>query len=115
MASFCTKCGAVLSSDTQFCTSCGAPVFAGAGGPMPPQVMGYPPSAAAPPGSGGRAVKIILIVVAVVIGLGMLGSAIFAFSLWRVARSIHVEGPNGQVSVNAPGGTIITNQTYTSE
>jgi hypothetical protein len=113
MASFCTKCGAALSSDTQFCTSCGAPVSAGAGGSMSPQVLAYPPPAAAPPTSGGSAVKIILIVVAVVVGLGMLGSAIFGFTVWRVARSIHVEGPNGQVSINTPGGTISANEAKT--
>ncbi|WP_263353537.1 zinc ribbon domain-containing protein [Acidicapsa acidisoli] len=113
MASFCTKCGAALSSDTQFCTSCGAPVAASAGGHMPAQVMAYPPPATAPPTSGGNVVKIILIVVAVIIGLGMLGSAIFAFTVWRVARSIHVEGPNGQVSINTPGGTISANEAQT--
>jgi hypothetical protein len=113
MASFCTKCGAASSSDTQFCTSCGAPVAASASGPMPAQVVAYPPPAAAPPGSGGSAVKIILIVVAVVIGLGMLGSAIFAFTVWRVARSIRVEGPNGQVSINTPGGTTSVNEAQT--
>jgi hypothetical protein len=113
MASFCTKCGAALSSDTQFCTSCGAQVFAAAGGPMPPQVFAYPPPGAAPVGSGSSAVKIILIIVAVVIGLGMLGSAIFAFTVWRVARSVHVEGPNGQVSIHTPGGTISANEAQT--
>lgn len=113
MASFCTKCGAALSSDTQFCTSCGAPVAASASGPMPAQVVAYPPPAAAPLGSGGSAVKIILIVVAVVIGLGMLGSAIFAFTVWRVARSIRVEGPSGQVSINTPGGTTSVNEAQT--
>jgi len=75
--------------------------------------MAYPPPAAAPPRSGGSAVKIILIVVAVVIGLGILGSAIFAFTVWRVARSIHVEGPNGQVTVNTPGGSITANEAQT--
>ncbi len=79
---------------------------------MPPPVVAYPPPAVAPPSSGGSAVKIILIVVAVVVGLGMLGSAIFAFTVWRVARSIHVEGSNGQVSVDAAGRATITNRVY---
>jgi hypothetical protein len=116
MASFCTKCGAALSSETQFCTSCGAPV---SGIPASPAVAAYPqdyPQAAAPAGSGGSAVKVILIVVAVFLGLGILGSAIFAFTVWRVARSVHVAVSNGQVSVNVPGGTVITNPVYaTSE
>jgi hypothetical protein len=54
--------------------------------------------------------------VAAVVGLCILGSAIFAFTVWRLARSIRVEGPNGQVTVQTPGGSITANdsQTYTA-
>jgi zinc ribbon protein len=128
VASFCTKCGTAVSSETQFCTSCGAPVAAGGNGPVAPPITAaavYPqstysqpayPQSTTPPSSGASAVKIILIVVAALIGLCILGSIIFAFTMWRVARSIRVEGPNGQVTVNTPGGSITTNrsQTFTS-
>jgi zinc-ribbon domain len=127
VASFCTKCGAALSADTQFCTTCGAP--AGAVAPVapyaqppaaytPPPVTQYPPPAAAypaaaPPNSGSSAIKIILIIVGVFVGLGILGVAIFSFTVWRVARAVHVNGSNGEVTVNTPGGRITANQTQT--
>ena len=81
-----------------------------------PPVAAYPQPVGAPPSSGSSAVKIILIVVAVFVGLGILGGAIFAFTVWRVAHAIHVDGPNGQVTLDTPGGSITTNQTviYTS-
>jgi zinc-ribbon domain len=147
VASFCTKCGAALSPDTQFCTACGAPVVAAAGPavpaysqppatpysqppatqfsqptpqsyppPMPPPL--YPQTSVPPPSSGNSAVKIILIVVAVFIGLAILGAAIFAFSLYRIAHSVvHVDGPNGQVTLNTPGGSmqLNSNKTYSAE
>lgn len=128
MASFCTKCGAAVSTETQFCTSCGAPTavapvspaaYQPVAYPPPPAATypqpgaAYPPPAAAPPNSGSSAVKIILIVVAVFVGLGILGASIFAFTVWRVAHAIRVEGTNGQVTVNTPGGSITANQTQT--
>ena len=111
MASFCTKCGAALSSDTQFCPACGASVLAAAAAPMMPPTgfaAGYPQPASTQANSGGGAITIILIVLAALIGLGILGSEIFAFTVWRVAHAFHVEGPNGQVTVNTPGGRITT-------
>ena len=122
MASFCTKCGAAVSAETQFCTACGAPTAAAPANPAayPPPAYppaypsaAYPPPAAAPPSSGSSAVKIILIVVGVFVGLGILGVCIFSFTVWRVARAVRVDGPNGQVTVNTPGGTITANQTQT--
>ncbi len=77
MASFCTKCGAELSPNTQFCATCGTPVTA-------PAAVVAPSQPVAPPAqSGGNALKIILIIVAVFVGLGILGGR----SLWvfRVA------------------------------
>jgi hypothetical protein len=120
VASFCTKCGAAVSTETQFCTVCGAPTAAVPVSPAPypaaaypPPPASYPPPAAAPPNSGSSALKIILIVVAVFVGLGILGASIFAFTVWRVAHAIRVEGPNGEVTVHTPGGSIVTNQTQT--
>jgi hypothetical protein len=117
VASFCTKCGTAVSTDTQFCTACGAPTAAAATGYAPPAPVPYsqpyaPPSAA-PPSSGGSALKIILIIVAVFIGLGILGVAIFSFTMWRVARAIHVEGNGDKMTLQTPGGTISTSQSKT--
>jgi hypothetical protein len=108
MANFCAKCGAELSPDKQFCTACGTPVA-----PYTAVVQGNQPMAAPPmaplPSSGPSAVKIILIVVAIVVGLGILGAGAFGFMVWRVAKSVHVSGPNGEVSINTPGGAITAN------
>ena len=113
MASFCAKCGTELSPDKQFCTSCGAPVapfvpVASSFQPVAPVVAAAQPVAPRA-GSGTSAVKIILIIVAIFIGLGILGAGAFGFMVWRVARSVHVSGPNGEVSVNTPGGSFTAN------
>lgn len=110
MASFCTKCGAVIPDGSQFCTACGTPISAAPAAPVPAV---YPQSVAVPPNSGGSALRIILIIVAVFVGLGLLGAAIFGFTVWRVAHSIHVDGSNGQVTLNTPGGKITANQSIT--
>jgi hypothetical protein len=74
---------------------------------------------AAPANSGSSAVKIILIIVAVFVGLGILGAGAFGFMVWRVAHAIHASGlgassgPNGQVTMNTPGGTFTANTTQT--
>jgi hypothetical protein len=71
----------------------------------------------APPGSGSSAVKIILIIVAVFVGLGLVGAGAFGFMIWRVSRAIHSHGPNGEVSLNLPGGTVTTSgaSSFTSD
>jgi hypothetical protein len=71
---------------------------------------------AAPAKSGSSAVKIILIIVAVIVVLGILALGAISYVGYRVARAVHVSGPNGQVSINTPGGTITANpsQTYTA-
>jgi hypothetical protein len=129
-----------MSPDTQFCTACGAPASAGTASaaatppayapvqPPYPSAPQYPPApqypAAAPPyppaaapSGGNSAVKIILIIVGVFVGLGILGACIFAFTVWRVAHAIHVDGKDGQVTVNTPGGRITANQekTFTAD
>ena len=63
---FCNSCGATLNAGTKFCNKCGATVSA----PVPPAG-----ASSAPANKGGSsALKIILIVVAVIVGLGILGS-----------------------------------------
>lgn len=122
MASNCTKCGTALTSDKQFCPTCGAPVAAGAAAvpPFQPVTAPFQPVAAPsqpiaqPATSGGSsAVKIVLIIVAVFIGLGILGAGIFGYTVWRISRTIHVNGPNGQVTLHTPGGTVTANSTET--
>lgn len=115
MANFCTKCGTTLNPDTRFCTSCGAPVdgqpVATAGpvyaGPTQPGAPMYAP-ASVPQSSSSSALKIILIIVAVCVGLGIIGAGVFAFTVWRVAHSIHVSssGPDGKVTVDTGNGSI---------
>jgi hypothetical protein len=103
VARSCAKCGAEVSPERPFCAACGAQVAppAGMGVPVQPPV--------APVRSGTSAVKVILIIVAVFVGLGILGVGAFGFFVWRVAHSVHVSGPNGQVTMNVPGGSITTN------
>jgi F0F1-type ATP synthase assembly protein I len=113
MANFCAKCGAEVTPDKQFCSVCGAPVasftpvatYAPVVTPIAPAAQPVAPQAS----GGSSAVKIILIIVLIVVGLGILGAGAFGFMVWRVARSVHVNGPNGEVSINTPGGTISAN------
>jgi hypothetical protein len=102
MASFCSKCGAQLSPDTQFCNACGTPVVAAAAVVAPVQPV------APPAQSGGSALKIILIIIAVVVGLGILGMGAVGFFAWRVAHAIHVSGNGSDVTLHTPGGTLST-------
>ena len=108
MASFCAKCGSALSANEQFCKSCGAAAATGSAAPAQ--------TAAAPASSTNSAVKIILIIVAVIVVLGVLALGAVSYVGYRVARAVHVSGPNGQVSINTPGGTITANpsQTYSA-
>jgi len=132
VATFCTKCGAAASPDKQFCTACGAPLPAGTGwqagpdAPPPPvqpaalpygqpvvtphgqPAVGQPIVASSP--SGGGALKVVLIIVAVFVGLGILGSVIFGFAMWRLAHAVHVEGNGDKVTLNLPGASISANQ-----
>ena len=88
-----------------------APAFAAvpqpAGGAYPPQAIG------AQSESGSTAIKIVLIVLAIFVGLGILVASFIGFAVWRVSRSIHLNGSNGQVSVQTPGGLITTNRSAT--
>jgi hypothetical protein len=70
-------------------------------------------AAPAPVKTGPSALKIILIVVLVFVGLGILGLGAVSFMIWRVAHSVHVSGPNGEVTMSTPGGTFTANPTET--
>ncbi len=109
MASFCAKCGAALPTGEQFCKSCGAAAVASA------QPTAVQPTAV-PAKSGGGAVKIILIIVAVIVGLGILAMGAIGYVGWRVSRAIHVNGPNGQMTLQTPEGKVNlnTSETYTA-
>lgn len=80
-----------------------------------PQVNPAPPPApwpvgAPPPKSGPSVLKIVLIVVAVFVGLGIIGAGVVGYGIYRVAHAIHTS-PNGQISINTPGGGISANTT----
>jgi hypothetical protein len=110
VASFCTKCGSALSADGQFCASCGTAAGGAAAAPAQPYA---PQPTAAPANSGSSAVKIVLIIVAIVVGLGILSLGALAFTAWRIARTVHVSGPNGQLTVSTPGGTMTASPSQT--
>lgn len=117
MASFCTKCGASLNPGSQFCTACGAPQASAVtppAAPYTPPPAGFQPNPAGPiPGAAApasSAVKVVLIVVGVVVALGIVGISIFAFTIWRVAHAVHVEGNGDKVTLHTPGGTFSANQ-----
>jgi hypothetical protein len=99
---FCNSCGAAIEPNGKFCPSCGKPVAAG-GGAVPPA---SPPA----PKSGGNAVKIILIVVAVLVGLGILGTATMTYVGYRIAKSSRVHQEGEKTRVETPFGTVETNQ-----
>jgi hypothetical protein len=103
VASFCAKCGVEVPSDKQICPSCGA----AAASAQPTSVQ----TTATPAKSGGSAVKIILIIVAIVVGLGILGMGVVGYTVWRVSRSIHVNGNNASMTLNTPEGKVNFNST----
>jgi hypothetical protein len=110
MASFCAKCGSAISANEQFCTSCGAEAAAKGAAPDQPTVA---QPATAPVSSGSSTVKIILIIVAVIVGLGILGLGAIGYVGWRVSRAIHVDGPNGQMTLQTPEGKVNLNSSET--
>ena len=110
MATFCSKCGASLTSDTGFCPTCGAPIGAAAPPPEvaaatpvqtpPPAPMYSQPAAAYPPPEkkSGGALKIILIIVAIVVTLGIIGVAGVSYVAYR---AIHAAGNSMSVGSTA--------------
>lgn len=99
---FCNSCGAALTPGTKFCNKCGVAVAVVASAPA---VTPAPAPVAAPTG-GSNALKIILIVVAVIVGLGILGTATVAFIGYRIAKSTHVRQEGDHVKVDTPFGTV---------
>jgi len=109
--------GEQAAPDQQTHTATGAPATPGATFVAPAQTAPAPVQpAAAPAKTGPSALKIILIVVLIFVGLGILGVAAVGYTIWHVAHGVHVTGPNGQYTVNTPGGTITANsgETYTA-
>jgi hypothetical protein len=77
-----------------------------------PVAQGAPYAQPVPTG-GGSALKIILIVIGVFVALGILGASIFAYTIWRATRGIHVDSNGDKVSISTPGGTISTDASKT--
>lgn len=98
---FCNSCGTPLEANAKFCTKCGT--TAPASGVQP---AASPAAPGRPAQSSG--LKIVLIVVGVIIGLGILGTAVSAFMAWRFARNVRVESKNGNVEVRTPLGTVVS-------
>jgi hypothetical protein len=102
MATFCSKCGTSLTSDTGFCPSCGAPIGTAAAPSQPeiaaaPPVLATPPPPtyaqpaaaypAPPPQKSGGVLKVVLIVIAVVVVLGVLGVGILGYVGYRAMHA----------------------------
>lgn len=95
---FCNSCGGALEPGAQFCSKCGAAV-AGASGVTP---IAGPPATR----KSNDAVKVILIVVAVIVGLGVIGSVTATLIGLRIARHTHVTEDGKHVKVETPMGTV---------
>jgi hypothetical protein len=112
MASFCAKCGTVLTTDNQFCPACGTSSAPGQVAAAPVQQVPVP--APPPAKSGSSALKIILIVVAIFVGLGILGVATVGYGIWRVAHRMGISTNGDQVTLKTSDGTLKfdASQTY---
>ena len=102
MAGFCTKCGLALPDGSSFCTGCGAPISTtvaqAPGGSAPPPV--------APP-QGTSALKIILIIVGVFVGIGILSGAVILLGVWKIGRSVKVDPRSpDRFSITTPMGNM---------
>ncbi len=82
---------------------------------QPPAGAAYIPAQApaAANKSGNTAVKIILVIVAIFVGMGLLAAGVFGFAVWRISRAIHLNGSNGQMTMQSPGGSFTTNRPMT--
>jgi hypothetical protein len=95
---FCNSCGATLDQGAKFCAKCGA-VIAGA----PAMPVGLPTPVTP---QGNNTVKVILIVVAVILGLGIIGSITATFIGLRIAKHTHVTEDGKHVKVETPMGSV---------
>ena len=98
VASFCTKCGAVVSPEGIFCAVCGAPTSSPDTQRAPGRRVRVQPAPA-----GSSAIKIILIVVAVLIGMGILTTLLTGFGIWRMSRAVRMS--RGGVTLSTPEGS----------
>ena len=111
---FCNSCGSVIDAGIRFCPKCGKPTSAG----VAPQGVVPPPSPMAPAPvpqgqpvaatGGSNAVKIILIVVAVIVGIGIIGTVTVGFVIHRAISRTHIESRDGNVKVHSPFGNVET-------
>jgi uncharacterized membrane protein YvbJ len=105
---FCNSCGATLDAGTKFCNKCGAAV------PAASVPAASAPVATTPAQGGSNVLKIVLIVVAVLVGLGIIGSVTTAYFVHRayvkVRDQAHIEEKDGKVKVETPFGTVETSQ-----
>lgn len=102
LVTFCNSCGTQLEGNAKFCTKCGTTVPASGVQPA------ASPAAAGRPAQSSSGLKIVLIVVGVLIGLGILGTAVSAFMAWRFARNVRIESRNGKVEVRTPLGSVVS-------
>lgn len=102
---FCNSCGTTLSEGTKFCNKCGAAV-PGAGVAGTPGSIARPAPGSPPSGGGSSALKIILIVVAVIVGIGILGTVTVGIIGYRIAKSSRVSQEGDHVKVETPFGTV---------
>jgi hypothetical protein len=111
---FCNACGTNLQPDARFCPKCGATVPATTSRPVASTApMASPAVPAATPvtmGKPNQAVKIILIVVAVLVGLGILGTIAATYVGLKIARHTKVEEHDGNVRVQTPFGSVESSQ-----
>jgi len=97
---FCNSCGTTLQPGAKFCAKCGGTLPASA-----PAATSTPP---AQPAQGTNVLKIVLIVVAVLVGLGIIGTATAGFFAWKLASSTHVQTRDGKVRVEGPMGVVVS-------
>lgn len=100
---FCTSCGTKIDDNARFCKSCGAAMSAGAA--ASPAAA----PAAAPP-SSGSGLKVVLIVLAVIIGLGILGTLASVLVGMRMLRRSQIQTGPGETSITSPLGNVTTSQ-----
>jgi len=105
VAIYCSKCGSEIPAGNANCNVCGASVAPAASTAVPPPAMAPPVTT----GGGSSAIKIVLIIVAIVVFLGVLGLGAVGYVAWKVARAVHVNNANGEVTVNTAQGSMTAN------
>ncbi len=102
---FCTGCGTQLDAAAKFCNKCGTAVPAAVAPPAAaPTAAAAPrmaPAQPAAPASGGSsALKVIVIIFLVIVGLGILGSAVAGYFIYNAAQRAKADLRQG-ITVNS--------------